>query len=98
MADDPRVQRLLDEIFDSGRTPEEVCRECPELLTEVRLMEGRFMASEPHFLDQGPEPTTMYDLDLTPWLDSPSVRELVGYIREVSVENEERGESENPAP
>ena len=54
-----------------------------EVLTEVRLMDGRFMASEPHFLDQGPEPTTIYDVDLTPWLDSPSVHELVGYIREV---------------
>jgi eukaryotic-like serine/threonine-protein kinase len=33
---DPRVQNLLDEIFDSDRTPEEVCGDCPELLTEVR--------------------------------------------------------------
>ena len=54
-----------------------------EVLTEVRLMDGRFMASEPHFLDEGPEPTTTYDVDLTPWLDAPSVHELVGYIREV---------------
>jgi serine/threonine protein kinase/formylglycine-generating enzyme required for sulfatase activity/tetratricopeptide (TPR) repeat protein len=36
VADDPRVQQLLDEIFDSGRTPEEVCVACPELLPEVR--------------------------------------------------------------
>ncbi len=36
MADDPRVQQLLDEICDSGRTPEEVCGACPELLSEVR--------------------------------------------------------------
>ena len=36
MADDPRVQRLLDEICDSGCTPEEVCGDCPELLPEVR--------------------------------------------------------------
>ena len=57
-----------------------------EVLTEVRLMDGRFMASEPHFLDQGPEPTTQYDVDLTSWLDSPSVHELVGYIREVREE------------
>jgi len=57
-----------------------------DLLTEVRLIDGRFMASEPHFLDQGPEPTTTYETDLTPWLDSPSVHELVGYIREVREE------------
>ena len=36
MADDPRVQELLDEISDSGCTPEEVCGDCPELLPEVR--------------------------------------------------------------
>ncbi len=54
-----------------------------ELITEVRMLDGRFMASEPHFLDQGPEPSALYDVDLTPWLDSPSVHELVGYIREV---------------
>ena len=29
-------QQLLDEISDSGRTPEEVCGACPELLPEVR--------------------------------------------------------------
>ena len=54
-----------------------------EVLTEVCLMDGRFRASEPHTLDEGPEPTDAYDLDLTPWLDSPSVHEMVGYIREV---------------
>ncbi|HEY1828409.1 MAG TPA: PIG-L family deacetylase [Acidimicrobiales bacterium] len=56
-----------------------------ELLSEVRLMDGRFMASEPHHLDQGPEPTTLYDLDLTPWLATPSVHELIGRIREVEM-------------
>ena len=54
-----------------------------DLVTEVRLVDGRFMASEPHHLDQGPEPNALYDLDLTRWLDSPSVHEMVGHIREV---------------
>jgi serine/threonine-protein kinase len=36
MSDEPRVQQLLDEILHSERTPEEVCTDCPELLTEVR--------------------------------------------------------------
>jgi eukaryotic-like serine/threonine-protein kinase len=35
MTDDPRVQRLLDELLDSQATPEEVCRSCPELLPVV---------------------------------------------------------------
>jgi serine/threonine-protein kinase len=36
MADEPRIAQLLDEISDSGRTPEQVCISCPELLPEVR--------------------------------------------------------------
>ena len=36
MADESRVQELLDELSDSGCTPEEVCGACPELLPEVR--------------------------------------------------------------
>jgi serine/threonine-protein kinase len=36
MAENPRVQQLLDEILDSERSPEEVCGSCPELLPEVR--------------------------------------------------------------
>jgi LmbE family N-acetylglucosaminyl deacetylase len=54
-----------------------------ELLTEVRLVGGRFMASEPHHLDEGPSPTEMWDIDLTSWIESPSVRDLLGPIREV---------------
>src|SRR5829696_7263421 len=33
---DPRVMRLLEEILESGTTPEEVCAESPELLWDVR--------------------------------------------------------------
>src|SRR4051812_6202757 len=36
MAADPQVLGLLEEVLESGRTPEEVCRDCPELLPEVR--------------------------------------------------------------
>ena len=36
MSADPRVRSLLEEILESHRTPEEVCRACPELLPEVR--------------------------------------------------------------
>jgi LmbE family N-acetylglucosaminyl deacetylase len=55
-----------------------------EVLTEVCLMNGRFMASEPHQLDEGPYPQASFDLDLTAWVTSPSVHELVGWIREVT--------------
>jgi serine/threonine-protein kinase len=36
MAGDPRVQQLLEEILESQRSPEEVCRDQPELLPQVR--------------------------------------------------------------
>src|SRR5262245_17741144 len=36
MAGNPQVLALLEEMLDSGKTPEEVCRNCPELLLEVR--------------------------------------------------------------
>src|SRR5262245_13467575 len=36
MAGNPQVHRMLKEILDLGKTPEEVCRDCPELLPEVR--------------------------------------------------------------
>src|SRR5262249_42761635 len=36
MAGSPRVLGLLEEMLDTGKTPEEVCRDCPELLSEVR--------------------------------------------------------------
>jgi serine/threonine-protein kinase len=36
MNDDPRVDQLLEELLESGGSPEEVCRSCPELLPQVR--------------------------------------------------------------
>ena len=36
MPDAPRVQQLLDELNESGMTPESVCGSCPELLPQVR--------------------------------------------------------------
>ena len=36
MTDDPRVERLLEELLESGGSPEEACRSCPELLPQVR--------------------------------------------------------------
>jgi serine/threonine-protein kinase len=36
MADDARVDELLKVLLDSGGTPEELCRSCPELLASVR--------------------------------------------------------------
>jgi serine/threonine-protein kinase len=36
MADESRVEQLVEALFDTEQTPESVCSECPELLPEVR--------------------------------------------------------------
>jgi hypothetical protein len=36
MAGNPKVLGILEEMLDSGKTPEEACRDCPELLPVVR--------------------------------------------------------------
>jgi LmbE family N-acetylglucosaminyl deacetylase len=57
-----------------------------EVLTEVRHLSGRWMASEAHQLDEGPSPESSFTVDLSAWLESPSAHQLVGWIREVSGE------------
>jgi serine/threonine protein kinase/tetratricopeptide (TPR) repeat protein len=50
MSDESRVQQLLEEMFDSGRSPEEACIDCPELLDEVcrRWQQIRMVESDLH--------------------------------------------------
>ena len=36
MVGNPQILGLLEEMLDSDKTPEEVCRKCPELLPEVK--------------------------------------------------------------
>jgi hypothetical protein len=70
VADDPRVQRLLDEISDSGCTPEEVCGACPELLPEVRRCWRQMRAVEAEldalFPTPGPDSDPGADLPRIP--------------------------------
>ncbi len=42
MAVDPRVFGLLEEMLESGRSPEDMCRDSPELLPEVRKSWQKF--------------------------------------------------------
>jgi LmbE family N-acetylglucosaminyl deacetylase len=53
-----------------------------EVLTEVKCIDGRFAASQPHALDEGSSEAD-FTVDLTPWVESPSAHDLVGHIREV---------------
>ncbi len=36
MAEDARLRRLVEEALDSGLSPEQLCRDCPELLPELK--------------------------------------------------------------
>src|SRR5260221_14645413 len=73
MADESRVQRLLDEISDSGCTPEQVCGACPELLPEVRRRWRQMRAVEAQldalFPTPGPDSDPGADLPRIPGYD-----------------------------
>jgi serine/threonine-protein kinase len=69
MTDDPRVQRLLDELLDAQTTPEWVCRSCPELLPVVRerWRQMRHLRADLDALfPPPPEPTTQPHGEATP--------------------------------
>jgi tRNA A-37 threonylcarbamoyl transferase component Bud32 len=55
MASNPQVLGLLEEMLGSGKTPEEVCRHCPELLPEVlqRWQEFQLIDAQPRTLLRG---------------------------------------------
>jgi serine/threonine-protein kinase len=80
VGDDPRLQQLLDELLDSGRTPEEVCADCPELLPEVRRRwrRMRLVAAQLDALF----PTTGPDPDAeaaAPWRAGTDLPRVPGY-------------------
>jgi serine/threonine-protein kinase len=58
MADKPDVFALLEEMLDSGRTAEEVCRDCPELLPEVRRRWQAFRLVDGSLAALFPDPET----------------------------------------
>src|SRR5262245_30114614 len=57
MRDDPRVEALLEELLDSGGTPEQVCRGCPDLVPQVRAGWQRLRAVEAELGEFFPEST-----------------------------------------
>ena len=52
-------------VFGFG-SPAASTRPYADIVTEVRLVDGRFMASEAAPPRPGPEPSALYDVDLTP--------------------------------
>ena len=87
VADDPRVQELLDELADSGRTPEEVCGAFPELLPEVRRRWEQMCAVEAELDALFPTPGPDADGGMSalwpagadlPWIPGYDVEALLG--------------------
>src|SRR5262245_47537030 len=66
MAGDHRVLGLLEEMLGSGKTPEEVCRGCPELLAEVRERWGEFHRIDAAVVELLPGLRTTLGVDAVP--------------------------------
>ena len=80
MGGDLRVQQLLEEILDSDRSPEEVCRDCAELLPQVRERSKRLRVIEAQVEDLFPEKTAMSSNDARPSGQPPTQLPLIaGY-------------------
>ena len=83
MTDDPRVEELLEELLDSGGTPEEVCRSCPELLDQVRAGWQRLRAVEAEVGAWFPESSSSNDAEpngiLARLRTSPDLPRIPGY-------------------
>jgi serine/threonine-protein kinase len=80
-----RVEQLLEELLDSGATPEQVCHACPELLAQVRAgwqrlrilrdEVGELFPRSPCLSDTIPPPLSGADL---PRIRGYDVEEVVG--------------------
>jgi serine/threonine-protein kinase len=78
MSDDPRVAQLLEELLDSGGTPEEICRACPELLAQVRAGWQRLRAVDAELGALFP-PSTYVDGASPPPLPTSELPRIRGY-------------------
>src|SRR5262245_57505185 len=82
MPADPRVQQLLEELLESGRTPDEVCRAAgaPELLPEVRKRLQQLAIVEAELLALFPTGTPDWGADAPAWLQpSAELPRIPGY-------------------
>src|SRR6516164_5739513 len=80
MAGNPHVLGLLEEMLDSGKTPEEVCSDCPELLPEVRQRWQAFCRIDPEVGALLPEPGTRPEATvITPPMLTAGLPQIPGY-------------------
>jgi serine/threonine-protein kinase len=86
MPDDPRVEQMLEELLNSGVTPEEACRACPELLSQVRAGWQRLRALQaevgalfhPSPVSDGASPPPLPTAEL-PRIRGYEVQEVLGH-------------------
>jgi serine/threonine-protein kinase len=80
MAGKPDVLALLEEMLESGRTPEEVCRDCPELLPEVRRRWQAFRLVDGEVAALFPDPETPLSADAVAAVPQPAgLPQVPGY-------------------
>jgi serine/threonine protein kinase len=80
MSGDPRVLELLEEMLDSAKTPDEVCRDYPELLAEVRERWKEFRRIDAAFVEFIPGLRTAQDVGaFTPISPAASPPQVCGY-------------------
>src|SRR5262249_58973441 len=80
MAGNPQVLGLLEEMLDAGKTPEEVCRDCPELLPEVRRRWQAFRRVDAEVAALLPEADTPRSADATQPVPHPAhLPQVPGY-------------------
>jgi serine/threonine-protein kinase len=80
MADNPDVFALLEEMLESGRTPEDVCGDCPELLPEVRRRWKAFRLVDGSLAALFPDPETISAADAIEGVPGPaSLPQVPGY-------------------
>ena len=82
----PQVLKLLEEMLESGRTPDEVCRNCPELLPEVRERWKAFCVIDAEVKAFILEPETRPDTDVMAFEPIPDgLPRVTGYELEAVI-------------
>jgi eukaryotic-like serine/threonine-protein kinase len=80
MLSNPRVFELLEEMLNSGRMPEEVCADCPELLPEVQRRWQTFRLIDEEVAALLPDSATRRDSDgVRPFANTGELPQIPGY-------------------
>jgi serine/threonine-protein kinase len=78
-ADESRIALLLDELYDERLTPEEACRDHPELLDEVRKQWQRMSALQAKLEARFPSPGTLAEEGSATQRPVPNLPQIPGY-------------------